>query len=169
MYERERFVRRENLRRRRLVNITHLHRAIRKLHHHGRLRSEPLMHVRYSRESVALLHRDGAACLHQVLVHVLEEEVHQLHLLLEMLRELLDRIVHLLAIAIDVVYVEAVGQHDQARAVVVHHADPVVGQLIPEAVLVRVVHPLADPDHGLRRRIGQLVRDFYEKQNICAL
>lgn len=84
-----------------------------------------------------------------------------------MLRELLDRIVHLLALTIDVVNIEAVGQHDQTRAVVIHYANTVIGQLISEAVFIRIVYPLADPDHRLRRWIGQLICDF-EKKN-CAL
>jgi hypothetical protein len=104
-----------------------------------------------------LLQRDRAACFHQVLVHVFEEEIHQLHLLLEVGRILLHRVIQLVALTIDVMYVEAIRQHNQARAIIVHHADPIVGQLISETVLVRVIHPLADPNHRLRSRIRHLV------------
>jgi len=98
--------------------------------------SEPLVYVRYSRERVTLFHRDGATRLHQVLVHVFQKEIHQFHFLFETGRILFDRVVQLIALAIDIVNVVAIRHHDQSRAVIVHHADAIVGQLVPEAVLI---------------------------------
>lgn len=137
--------------------MTHLHSAVGQLHHNSRLGSEPLVHVRYSGNGVTLFHSDGIARLHQMLVHVLQEEIHQSHFLLEIGRILLDRVVQFVALAVDVVYVEAIRQHYQPRAVVVHHADTVVGQLVAETVLVRIIHPLAYPDYRLCRWVGHFV------------
>lgn len=105
---------------------TYLHCAIGQLHYHGRLGPEPLVHIGYSGEGVTLFHCDRATCLHQVLIHVFQKEVHQFHFFLEIGWIFLDRVVQLVALAIDIVNVVTIRQHDQPRAVVVHHADAIV-------------------------------------------
>lgn len=146
----------------RLIN-TYLHCAIGQLHHYGCLGPEPLVYIRYSGKGVTLFHRDRATRLHQMLVHVFQKEVHQFHFLFEIDRILLDRVVQLIALAIDVVNVVAIRHHNQPCAIVVHHADAVVRQLVSEAVLIRVIHPLADPNYRLRRRISQFICKFSKK------
>lgn len=56
------------------------------------------------------------------------------------------------------VYSQSVGEHDELGGVVEHDADALIAELVAEAVLVAVVHPLADPHQRLRRRVAQLVR-----------
>lgn len=136
---------------------TYLHCAISQLHHHGCLSPEPLVYIRYSGEGVALFQCNRSTSLHQVLIHVFQKEIHQFHFLFEMCRILLDRVVQLITLTIDIVNIVAIRHHNQSRAVVVHHANTIIGQLISEAVLIRIVHPLADPNHRLRLRISAFV------------
>lgn len=56
---------------------------------------------------------------------------------------------------------QSIGQHDELGGVVEHDADALVAQLVPEAVLVAVVHPLAHPHQRLRGRVAHLVRQGF--------
>ena len=143
----------------RLIN-TYLHCAIGQLHYHGCLSSKPLVYIRYSRKRVTLFHCNRATRLHQVLIHVFHKEVHQFHFLFEIDRTILDRVVQLIALAIDIMNIVTIRHHNQPRAVVVHHADAIIRQLISETILIRVVHPFANPNHRLRCRISQFVCKF---------
>lgn len=137
--------------------------AIGQLHHHGCLGPEPLMYIWYSGKRVTLFHCDRATRLHQMLVHVFQKEVHQFHFLFEISRILLDRVVQLIALAIDIVNIVAIRHHDQSCAIVVHYANAVVRQLVSKTVLIRVVHPFADPNHRLRGRVSQFICKFSKK------
>lgn len=136
--------------------------AIGQLHHHGCLSSKPLMYIRYSGERITLFHRNRATRLHQMLVHIFQKEVHQFHFLFEMGWILIERIVQFIALTINIVNVVGIRHHDQSRAIIVHYADAIIGQLIPKAVLIRIIHPFADPNYRLRRRISQFICKFSE-------
>ena len=53
--------------------------------------------------------------------------------------------------------VASISEQKQLGEVVEDHADTVVVEAVAEAVLVAVVHPLADPDQGLGPRVLRLV------------
>lgn len=52
---------------------------------------------------------------------------------------------------------QSVGEHDKFGGVIEHNADALIAQLVAEAILVAVVHPLAHPHQRLRRWVAQLV------------
>lgn len=52
---------------------------------------------------------------------------------------------------------QSVGEHDEFGGVIEHNADALIAQLVAEAILVAVVHPLAHPHQRLRRWVAQLV------------
>ena len=61
----------------------------------------------------------------------------------------------------------SVAHQDEAGGVVEEHADAVVAQLVAEAVLVRVVDPLADPVDGHGGRVLKVVCN--ERKSITTL
>ena len=95
--------------------------------------------------------------LEQVLAHVIAKVLEERDFLGERVGEGGERVVVLVAVALDVLHVLLVGGEQETRGVVEEHAHAVVAQLVAQAVLVRVVHPLAHPVDRDERRILSLV------------
>lgn len=70
------------------------------------------------------------------------------YLLVQLLRGFVHVVVELVATLLDVGELRAHFVEDHLGVVVEEHAHRVVTQRVADAVLVRVVHPLGDPEHG---------------------
>jgi len=127
------------------------------MHDHGTRCTEPGVQMRHTRDLIAFDIDIVGACLHQMLDHVALEVGQQLHLLVERLAVICGGHVRLLAVLVDEVHVDLVGQQNQLRSVVEHHANALIAELVTKAVFVAVVHPLGYPEERLCCRIGVLV------------
>ena len=144
-----------------LIFCIYLDSSVSEMHNNCRLRSEPLMEVRNPRNCVAIFFRDRSASLHKVLVHVTQKEVHEFHLFVERGWIVFGRVVELSSLAIHVVYVEAIWEHNQTSSVIIHNSDAVVWQLITKSILIRIVDPFTHPNHRLRIWIWQFICNIF--------
>lgn len=154
------------------------------MHDDGALRAEPSVQMRDARDAVALLDRGARSSLHQMLRHVTLEVRQQLHLLLQLRRVVVAGEVSLLSFFVDEVNVavetkenrkmrsvevlegskdlHSVREYDGFCGIVEHHTHSFITQLIPEAILVAVVDPLADPEHRVGCRIAVLIAQVFQ-------
>ena len=89
--------------------------------------------------------------------HVVAEIFEQRHLLGQGIGETFEGVEMFRTVPLNVLDVLAVGGQQHAGGVVEENAHTVVAELIAEAVLVRVVHPLADPVDGYACRVFSII------------